>query len=203
VNLDDLKELDDFQEFKEYIKTFIIENENLFRMIYFPTKNPLDTISYPYPQDPYQIFDSDSAIGEDGKSEIHGVVLFKQKNDKILNSSLPILLIDFHTTKLGTNNIYDNLYIAVRFLCKGEYVQELENGMNRSFVIANMFDNLFNFAKFNDVGKVHRQSFDPIPINEQNIGYSSIYKCRVLANHLLDNKNYLQDKYGVDSREYL
>lgn len=202
-SLDSLKELDNFQDFKNFIMSFVLESNTLQKLIYYPLSNPLDDERAIDLENPYLVFDEDSAISEDGKTGIHGVLLFKSKNNTILNASIPVVLVYFNTAKLGNSNIYDNVYITFKIIMKGEAVQTLANGLDRAYVIAKLIDDNFDKANVNDYGKVHLQSFDPLPLNEENSGYVSVYRARTLRGVLLDNKNYLQRTYGVDSREYL
>lgn len=202
-SLDSLKELDNFQDFKNFIMSFVLSNNDLLKLIYHPLSNPLDDERAVDLENPYLVFDEDSAIGEDGKTGIHGVLLFKSKNNTILNTSIPVVLVFFNTAKLGNNNIYDNVYITFKIIMKGESIQTLSNGLDRAYVIAKLIDDNFDQAKVNDYGRVHLQSFDPLPLNEENSGYMLVYRARTLRGVLLDNKNYLKRTYGVDSRDYL
>jgi hypothetical protein len=203
--LDDLKELDNFKEIKNFIMARVVQNQVLIKLIYYPFSNPIEDEKAVDLENPYLLFDEDSAwTSTDGEiSGIHGVLLFKQKSNKILNASIPIVLVDFNTTKVGTSNILQNVYIVFRIIMKGEAIQELANGLNRSFTIAKLIDDCFNEAKIDGYGKVHLQSFQPLSINEQNCGYALIFKLRTKRGEPLDNVNYLQEKYGVDSRESL
>lgn len=49
MGLDNLKELDNFGLFKKYIKNFVIDDDDLFRLIWFSNSNPFDEILCPYP----------------------------------------------------------------------------------------------------------------------------------------------------------
>lgn len=185
ASLDDLQELDDTQIFKRYIKNFILQNSDLQKIIYYPVKNPLlkDDL-----ENPYDLFDSTTAMSADGTG-IHGVVLFRRKCDEIINAEVPIILIDFQSAKAGNSEILGDLYIIIRVIMKGTNIQELENGLSRSSVIAELFDKNINSEKVNSIGKVIRESYNPLPINEENSGYMGIYKARVISNRLLEEAN--------------
>ena len=190
MGLDNLKELDDFQEFKKFIKKFIIDSDDLFRLIYFPMSNPFS--SECETMTPYDIFEASSE---------HGCVLFRRKNDIVLSEESVNVLVNFHSAKV--NDIFDDLFITFHVICKGVNIQELENGVNRCSAIANEIDNRFSKAVINDISKISRLSYKDISLNEENSGMLITFNCRVFANHLLDNVNYLKKQYGVDNREYL
>jgi hypothetical protein len=200
-NLQSLKEFDDFQKYKEFIKTFILTNQDLYRLIYFPIKNPLDE-KFEIPENPYQIFDPDSAVEEDGKTGVHGVVLFKEKNDTILNASIPVILVNFETARLGNSYFCDSVYTIFRIITKGTYIQELEddegNTVDRSYAIAKLISDEYGLANISKIGEIHRKSLTKIPINEENGGYTIIFEGKGWSNHLSENKNYLKRKYGAE-----
>jgi hypothetical protein len=53
VNLSDLKEIDDFQIYKNFIKKFILEDQILQKIIYYPVRNPLlqdNFVRYSHPK---------------------------------------------------------------------------------------------------------------------------------------------------------
>lgn len=185
TNLDDLKELDDFQIFKRYIKSFILQNPDLQKIIYYPVKNPLlmDDL-----ENPYDLFDSSTVMSSSGTG-VHGVVLFRKKCDEIINAEIPIVLINSESTNLGDSGFMSNLYIVVRIIIKGSTIQDLENGLSRSSVMADLFDKNINSAKVNSIGKIKRQSFNPLNLNEENTGYCIIYKAQVISNRLLEEAN--------------
>lgn len=196
LNLNSLKELDDFQIYKQFIKNFIVLDETLYRLIYFNVKNPLDEVLYPFPQKSDKIFTTEKESEDDN----HGVVLFKQKNSEILNYGTTIVLVDFETTRRGTSEFFDNLYIIFRVIGKSDDIQELEdeeeNTINRLTTIIELIDNNFNLANVNNIGIVKRQSLNPLSINDENFGYTVIYKVAESFAHLSNNKNYQIKKYG-------
>lgn len=185
TNLDTLRELDDFQIFKKYIKSLILQNSVLQKIIYYPFKNPLIKDDL---ENPYDLFDSSTVMSSDG-SGVHGVVLFRRKCDEILNAEVPIILITFESTKLGNSDMLDNVYIVIRTITKGDSIQELENGLSRSSVIADLIDKSLNSSKISSIGKVTRQSFQPLNLNEENDGFLTIYKAQVISNRLLEEAN--------------
>jgi hypothetical protein len=204
VGLDDLREIDDFQIFKQYIKQFILENEDLYRCIYFCFSDPFDEDKCPMPDKRLDIFDASKIQQRDGDSpteNIHGVVLFRPKNDNVINSEIPVVLVNFASVPKGNSNYVDELFISIKIICKGMKIQELANGLNRTAVIADMFNNNLNFARMNHLTKVKKQSFKDVSINEENSAYLLTYTCNVLANHLTKNVNYLERNYGVSNYE--
>jgi hypothetical protein len=186
MTIDDLKELDDFQEFKKFIKIFILQNSDLWKLIYYPVSDPL---SQEDSENPYDIFDNSTAMNEDGSNGIHGVLLFKDKNNAILNASIPIILINFHSTRKSNSIEFNNVYCVFRIICKGDSVQELANGVNRSFAIAKLIDDEFAKANVNGLGKVERISFSELSLNEENVGYNIVFKASSFACDSLNNKN--------------
>jgi hypothetical protein len=189
-SLSSLKEIDDFQKYKQFIKTFILENESLFRVIYFLVRNPMDELNYPYPENPYKIFTTEKESDTDN----HGVVLFSQKNVEILNYGTVIILINFDTTKYGNSGLLDNLYITIRIICKSDAVEDIEdsegNIYNRASVIAEFINNEMDDKRVGNIGKVKKIAFKPLDgLNEGNFGYVLTYKARNLSNRMLDETN--------------
>lgn len=182
MNLDDLKKINVFQPFEDFIKKVIMTNEPLFRMIYFPTSNPLDEVLYNYPEDPYKIF-------KESENNEHGVVLFGRKNNVILNTSTIILLVDFESTIKSNFTEYENIHIILRIIIKGD-VQKLENEIDRSFVIAQMIDNTINLASVNGLGEIKKKSMNYSSINEQNNCYMLMYSATSFSSDLSNNKNF-------------
>lgn len=186
-SLDDLKELDDFKDFKKFIKDFIINNDDLFRLIYFPVFNPLsedyETMT------PYDIFE---------ESTEHGCVLFKRKNSKVLSEEQITILIDFNSAPKGNSLTYRDIFITVRIIAKGTNIQELENGLNRINCIAKLFDDEFNQANITGLGKVTKEKFSDLSINEENAGKILIYCASNFSYDYLNNKN-IQKQLRGDS----
>lgn len=196
TNISDLKELDNFQIYKKFIRRFILEDESLFRLIYFGNKNVFDEMLCPYPENPFKIFTTD----KEDENDNHGVVLFKQKNSEILNYGTIVVLVDFETTRRGSSEFFDNLYIIFRIIGKSDNIQEIEdeegNLGNRLTSIIELIDNNFNLADVNNIGIVKRQSLNPLATNEDNFGYTVIYKAVESFAHINTNKNYQMRKYG-------
>ena len=182
------KELDNYQDFKKFIKTFILTDMNLWKVVYYPNFSPLDEND---PENPYDIFESETATSDE-EGAIHGVFLFRQKNNTILNSSIPIVLIDFISRSKGNKKEYNNVYINFKILCKGDYIQEIqyeEEINNRCAVIAELIDNNFNKANINGLGEVERIGYEPIPINEENEGFLCTYRASSFSYNFMNNKN--------------
>ena len=179
MGLSELKEIDDFLLFKKYIKSFILENESLYRLIWFSNSNPFDEDSCPYPEEPRDIFTA---------SDEHGCVLFKRKNNIVLNKETVNILIDFESANQSYS--YDMIYIIFRIVVKGENIQELSNGVNRSSAIAKFIDDEFNLAKINGLGEVKKQSFKELSLNEENVGYTIIFSAHSFSSDISSNKNF-------------
>jgi hypothetical protein len=132
------------------------------------------------PDNPWLIFE---------ESAEHGCVLFKRKNNEVLSEEQVNVLIDFQATRSANSTLLDNIYIIIRWVLKGNTIQELQNGVNRSHAISKLFDKHLNSQKVTSIGKVIRESYKEIPLNEDNVGYMSIYKAQVLSNDLLEEAN--------------
>jgi len=194
------KELDGFDDYRNFIKSFIIQNSNLWKIIYYPVFSPLKEEDL---ENPYEIFEDSSAITEKG-NEVHGVVLFKQKNNTILNSSLPVILINFRSSTKGSLKEYNNIYIVIKIICKGEYIQDIEyedDVCSRSNVIAKLFDNNLNKANINGLGEVKRISFDNLSINEENTCLLLTYRLTSFSCDLSSNINFQENVFGGESDE--
>jgi hypothetical protein len=187
MKVDDLLEIDDIGLFKNFIKQFFIDNEQLFRLVWFADSNALDESICSYPDDPYQLFIP---------SKEHGCVLFRRKNNEILSEECVNILIDFHTASLSRE--YDMVYIIFRIIIKGDNIQELSNGINRSFAIMKLMDNEFNRATINGLGEVKKEKIRDLNINEQNVGYTCIYSGHSFSSDYLNNKN-IQKQLRGDS----
>lgn len=167
MNLENLKELDRFNVYREYIKNFFIENENLFKLVYYPLSSPLDT---DLPDNPYSLF------LEEQNDNVHGVVLFKQKNDDVLSYETPVILVNF-TSETSKDNDYINIVsIEYKIILKGVNIQELVDESNRAYKIAELIDEQFNHKIIENTGKIKRLSFDNLSINEENCGYKLEYQ---------------------------
>jgi hypothetical protein len=170
--LDNIKELDNFYEFKQYIKKSILESEDLFRLIYFCFKNPFDETTCEYPENPFDLFQE----VYDSSNKSHGVVLFSQKNNAILNYETPVLLISFTTESSQDNKSINYTKIEFSIICKGTNIQELSNGVSRSYAIAKLIDNFMNHSSIAGSDKVKRLYFDNNILNEENCGYKITYQ---------------------------
>lgn len=132
------------------------------------------------PDNPWLIFEESSE---------HGCVLFKRKNNDVLSEEQVNVLIDFQTIRAGDSFLLDDLYLIVRWVLKGNNIQELQNGINRSHAISKLFDKYLNSQKVSSIGKVARESYKELPLNEENVGYMTIYKATVFSNDLLEEAN--------------
>lgn len=199
-NLNSLKELDNFYELKHYIKTSIMLNENLFRLIYFPYSDIYDENSCQYPENPYLIFQNDY-----NSTTKNGVVLFRQKNDEILNYETPVVLITFTSESAQDNKSINYTKIEINIICKGTGIQDLQNGKNRSYCIADEFDSILNHQKVGNSDEIKRLFFDNLSLNEENCGYKLIYQINSTSyNNEIEIYEHQQkeDKWGVIRESY-
>jgi len=190
-------ELHDFDEFKKFIKTFFITDEDLWKILYYPIYSPL---AEEYKENPYDIFSTDTMISNEG-NDIHGVVIFGQKNDEILNASVPIVLIDFKSTPTGRCGEYTRVYINFKILLKGTYIQNInykDEECSRINIIAKLIDDNFNKASVNDLGLIKNIGFEPISINEENSAFSATYRGNTFAYDYINNKNVQNRIFGGD-----
>lgn len=185
--LDNLKELDSFQDFKIFIKNFIIKNEQLFRLIWFSNSNPLDEDICLYPDSPYEIFTPSSS---------HGCVLFRRKNDVVESQEQINVLITFHSVPKGNSSIFRDIFIVIRIITKGTNVQELENGLNRINCIAELFDNELNQANITGLGKTNKEKYRDLSLNEENDGMMLMYIANDFSYDYISNKNVQQKVFG-------
>jgi hypothetical protein len=199
--LDNIRELDNFYEFKQYIKQSILESEDLFRLIYFCFKNPFDELTCSYPENPYELFQESYNTSD----KTHGVVLFSQKNNEILNYETPVILINFSTESSQDNKSINYTQIEFSIICKGTNIQQLENGKSRSYAIAELIDNFMNHSNIVGSDKVKRLYFDNNVLNEQNCGYklayqsvSTSYKDEIQIYEHVQN----EDSYGITRESF-
>lgn len=167
MDLSDLKELDKYNIYRSFIKDFFINCEELFKLVYFPYSSPLDS---EMPDNPYALFI------EEQNNNVHGVVLFKQKNDDVLSYETPVILVNF-TSETSQGNDYINIVkVEYKIILKGTNIQELADESNRAYKIAELIDEQFNHKIIENIGKIKRISFEKLSINEQNCGYTLTYK---------------------------
>jgi len=190
MTLDDLETINNFQVFEDFIREFIILDTDLFKMIYYPQKNPLIQADE---ENPYKIF-------EESESNEHGVVLFGAKNNEILNTSNIVILIDFEQTPKGNLQEYNTVYIIIRTILKGD-VQKLGNGLDRAFIIDKLIENQLDRSTLTGLGEIKKTSFKPLPLNEQNQGYIAMYKATSFAYDFLNNKNIQKKYFGGEYNE--
>ena len=175
--LDSLKELDDFGLFKSFIKNFIINDEILFKLIFYSSSSPLEL---ELPDSPYEIFE---------ESAEHGCVLFKRKNNKVLSEEQITILIDFNSAPKGNSSTFRDIFIIIRIIAKGDNIQELENNLNRINCIGKLFDDEFNQANITGLGKTNKEKYTDLSINEQNDGKMLIFTASDFSYDYLSNKN--------------
>lgn len=172
----ELKELNNFQDIKSFIREFIIDDENLFKVIYYSDSLALQN---DLPDTPYEIFKP---------SNSHGCVLFRRKNDIVLSEEGVNILITMYNIPYGNFREYSSTFIDISIICKGVNVQELDDGTDRSAYIAYLIDNNLNQARING-SLIKRESYRPIPLNEENSGFKAIYDCVGFSYDYLANKN--------------
>lgn len=193
MNLDDLKEINDYDKVKQFIKIALLTNEQLFRLIFFANKNPFDEINYPMPENPYAIFEEN-----DSSDNPHGVVLFDRKNDSILNSEIVNLLIDMESLPMGSYREYSSNRIIIRVIEKGSSIRTLENGVERFYAIFKLLDDELNKANINGLGLLERTHISEMSLNNENSGLMCIYKYSSFSYDFSSNKNIQNRIFGGD-----
>jgi hypothetical protein len=153
-------ELDNFDDYRDYIKEQILLDEQLWKLIFYPTSTPLDD---DYLEDPYKIFEEDS-------EKKHGFVLFKEKENTILNAVCPILLITFSSHRNDNYDSIQDIKIDIKIIFKGE-IEELADETNRAHRIAELFSQHLDEIKFDNNSKLRRESFELLNINEENYAH--------------------------------
>lgn len=180
-----LKELNDFQDIKNFIRKFIIDEDDLFKAIYYSESMALQK---DLPYTPYEIFEP---------SNSHGCVLFRRKNDVVLSEEGVNVLITMYNVPYGNFNNYSSTFIDISIICKGVNVQELDDSTDRSAYIAYLIDNNLNQARINGC-LIKRESYKPIPLNEENSGFRAIYSTIGFSYDYLNNKNIQKQLRGDD-----
>ena len=168
--------MNDFKDIKDFIRYFIIDDENLFKVIYYSDSLALQN---DLPDTPYEIFIPSSS---------HGCVLFRRKNDVVLSEESVNILVTLYDVPYGNSKEYSSTFIDISIICKGVNVQELEDKTDRSAYISYLIDNNLNQARING-SLIKRESYKPIPLNEENSGYQIIYSCTNFSYDYLNNKN--------------
>lgn len=191
---DDLQSISNFDKYEQYIKTFMVSNLPLWKLIFYPYSMPLTDEKAIDPEDPYQIFTRE--VDSQGKIlDSHGVVLFQDKDDTIQNSSNVTVLISYESNRLGSSHFLENNYIIFQIICKGNDIRKLANGKDRVEAIEDLIDNEFNFARINNINDIKKVSCKKLSLNEQNIGRVLIYKSEGFGSKLLSrNKNYRKQR---------
>lgn len=179
------KELNDFQRIKDFIRNFVIEESDLWKTIFYSSSSPL---LLDYSDNPYEIFEP---------SNSHGCVLFRRKNDVVLSEEGVNVLITIYDVPYGNFNNYSSTFIDISIICKGVNVQELDDGTDRLANIISLIDNNLNQARI-DGSLIKRESYKPIPLNEENNGFRAIYSCVGFSYDYLNNKNIQKQLRGDD-----
>jgi hypothetical protein len=195
--LDDLTSINGFDKYEKFIKQFILNNTNLWKLVFYPYSNPLEDERAVDPENPYEIFERQS--DSEGKIiDSHGVVLFDDKDDTIQNSSNVTVLVNYSSTRASNSYFFDTNFINFQIICKGNTIRKLSNGKDRTEVIANIINNNLALARVDIVDEIHKLSYTKLSLNEQNVGYSVTFKVKGASNDLRNNVNYNRRKYGVD-----
>lgn len=181
-------ELNDFQKFREFIKDFIINDEDLFKTIFYSYSSPTDL---DLPDDPYSIFPEDNPNLTDELTNEHGVVLFRRKYDQVQSREGITILINYYTAPLGNDPFLDSLFITFRLILKGTNVQTLSDGSSRHGVIARGIINNFHMAKVNNLDYVQKISYKDLSLNEENSGSLLTFSCASFSHKQNENKNYV------------
>lgn len=193
---DDLQSINNFNQYEEFIKTFIVRDIVLWKLIFYPYSMPLTDKRAIDPENPYIIFTREKN-NEGDILDSHGVVFFDDKDNTIQNSSNVTILIHFTSTRVGNSYFLDQHYINFQIICKGE-VRKLANGKDRIEAIEDRIDANLNLSHINGIGEVHKVSTTRLQINEENSGRSLTFKCRGMGTKVSNNVNYNLRKYGVD-----
>lgn len=194
-------ELDGFDEISKYIKKIILTNEELWKLVYYPVSSPLVK---DFGEDPYDIFNEYTSKSTTGIIETHGVILFKDKDDVILNAVSPVILINYESSKNKNSDYMQDVKIEIKIIFKGN-ILELSDGSNRAYRIGQIIDNSLNNAKINSVNKARRESFEQLSLNEENYGFKLIYQ--VIVSNFNDEikiyEHYQEDDtYGIARESY-
>lgn len=193
---DDLQSIGNFNQYEDFIKTFIVRDIVLWKLIFYPYSMPLSDEKAIDSEDPYQIFTREKD-NEDKILDSHGVVFFDDKDNTIQNSSNVTVLIHFTSTRAGNSYFLDQHYINFQIICKGN-IRKLANGKDRIEAIEDRIDANFNLACVNDIGEVHKVSSTKLQMNEENGGRLLTFKCKGMGTKVSNNVNYNLRRYGVD-----
>jgi len=188
-----MKELNDSQDIRNFIKDFIISDSELFKIIYYPVSSPLDL---DYPDSPYSIFPEDNPdVGEELSNE-HGVVLFRRKYDQVQSHEGVSLLIETISSRYGNSYFFNSTFVIFNIILKGTNVQTLNDDSSRLGVISRKIINNFDRAIVNNIGEVRFASEKLLELNEENSGKAIFFELKTCATNINENVNYQIRKYG-------
>ena len=188
-----MKELNDIQDIRDFIKDFIISDEELFKILYYPVSSPLDS---ELPDSPYSIFPEDNPDVGDELSNEHGVVLFRRKFDQVQSHEGVTLLIETISSRYGNSYYFNSTFVIFNIILKGTNVQTLSDGSSRLGVISRKIINNFDRAIVNNIGEVRFASEKLLSLNEENSGKAIFFELKTCATNLNENVNYQIRKYG-------
>lgn len=185
-------ELDNFDDYRNYIKGIILSQEDLWKLIYHADSLALDD---DYGENPYIILE---------ESNEHGFVLFKEKESEILDSAVPIILIIFNSHRNDNFYSVQDIEIQIKIIFKGEII-ELSDETNRSHRIAELFDKNLNGIAIDNGSKIRRESFEILSVNEQNYGYQLTFTTTSTSfTDEIQVYKYqeMDDEYGISRQSY-
>jgi len=184
-----MSSLDSFKVFKDYIKRFVLEDQELQKLIYYPYSTCLDENNL---ANPFDIFSEETAT--DNENGVHGVLLFKRQSDIVMNAEMPLVLVSFENAKKSKE--FSNIYIIFKIICKGNNIQELENGDSRIYSIQRKINDNFAMANVNGLGQVEENSFKELSINSNNDAMLLMYKAYSFNSNISTNKNFKKRMFG-------
>lgn len=162
-------ELDNFDDYRNFIREKILLCPDLWKLIFYPTSSPLDD---EYLENPYKIFEEENCI-----PATHGFVLFKEKESTILNATTPVILISCSSQRNQNYDSIQDIKIEIKIIFKGEII-ELADESNRAYRISKLFDTLLDGVKLGNNSKLRRESFGLLALNEENYGFKLIFTAR-------------------------
>ena len=188
-----MKELNDIQDIRDFIKDFIINDEKLFKLIYNSISSPLNS---DLPDSPYDIFPEDNPDYNNELSDEHGVVLFRRKYDQVQSHEGVTILVETISSRHGNSYFFNSTFVIFNIILKGTNVQTLSDGSSRLGVISRKIINNFDRAIVNNIGEVRFASEKLLSLNEENSGKSIFFELKTCATNINENVNYQLRKYG-------
>ena len=101
------------------------------------------------------------------------------------------VLITHYSVPQGNSKFINSVFVQFDIINKGEHVQTLANGIDRTNAIGKIIDSYMNDAKITNIDYMKRETYKEIPINEQNSAMRLIYSTTCMSNKQNENKNYV------------